>query len=137
MRIRNGATKAALTVVGYALALLVGITVESTTHSGFGVVSSSGLVLLLVLILTRLFRGENESDEPRQWWRMTARPTASYLLAGWFLLQVVGSASSALTTRPSVGWAVSAIVSLILASGYLISALRLGAMSRQQNAARI
>jgi hypothetical protein len=126
LRVRNGSTKAMLVIVGYAFSILAGIAVEVATHSGWGVVMSSGIVLVFVLVLSRLFRGENESDEPRPWWRMTAYPTAGYVLAGWFLLQAVAAmTSSALAVGPA-GW-VSGIVSLILAVAFLASAIRLTA----------
>ena len=131
MRVRNGATKAALAVAGYALAVIVGITVELTTYSGWGVVASCGIVVVLVLILTRLFRGENESDAPRQWWRMTAYPTAGYVLAVGFFVQAIGS-TTAMLTPGYVGW-VSGIVSLSLAVAYLNSAIRLTAIQPQRN----
>src|SRR3954454_14243375 len=110
MRVRNGATKAALIIAGYALAVVVGITVEVSTYPGWGVVAGCAVVLALVLILSRLFRGENESDAPRPWWRMTAYPTAGYVLAVWFFVQAIGSASAGMLTTGFAGW-VSGIVS--------------------------
>ncbi|MGO4595038.1 hypothetical protein AB4Z18_14580 [Leifsonia sp. 2TAF2] len=132
MRVRNGATKAALIAAGSALAVIVGITVELTTYSGWGVIASCGIVVVLVLILTRLFRGENESDAPRQWWRMTADPTAGFVLVGWLFVQAIGSASTAMLTGGLTGW-VSGIVSLSLAVAYLNSAIRLTAIHSQRN----
>lgn len=135
MRIRNGATKVTLVIAGYALALLAGITVGVSTRSGWGVVVSSGIILLVVFVLTRLFRGENESDAPRPWWRTTARPTVGYVLAAWFLLQGIGGMSSSALGSASAGW-VSAGVSLIIAVAYLNSAIRLTAIDRPRKEVR-
>ena len=122
MRVRNGASKSAFVVAGYALALVIGLVIESSTGSGWGVVVSSWIVLLLVLVLTRLFRGENESDAPRAWWRMTASPTAGYVLSGLFAFSVIGSIASSAVVLGS--W-VSGIVSLVIAIAYLNSSIRL------------
>lgn len=132
MRVRNGATKAALIIGGYALAAIVGTTIELSTYPGWGVVASCGIVLVLVLILARLFRGENESDAPRQWWRMTAYPTAGYVLAVWFFVQAIGATTTAMLTTGRAGW-VSGIVSLAIAIAYLNSAIRLSAMDSQRS----
>ena len=133
--IRIGSTKVALVVLGYATAIVVGIAVELGAHSGWGVVASSGIVLLLVLVLARLSRGENESDEPRKWWRMTAYPTAGFVLSGWFVLQTIGIATSSMFSASSAGWA-RGVVSVILAALYLISAIRLAALDRSRDPAR-
>ena len=134
-RIRNGSVKATLIIVGYAFALLVGFTVGLTTHSGWGVATSVGIVVVLVLVLTRLFRGENESDAPRRWWRVTAHPTAGYLLAIWFLLQAIGSMTAPMSVFGSARY-VSGIVSLIIGAAYLNSAIRLIAINRKHVATR-
>ena len=135
MRVRNGATKAILIVAGYALAVVVGIVVELSTETGWGVAASSGIVLILVLTLARIFRGEDESDTPRSWWRMTARPAAGYVLAGWFLVQAIGLSTSAMFAGGLGGW-VSGFVCLAIAIAYLNSAIRLTVPTRLAPAAR-
>src|SRR3954447_7985938 len=122
MRVRNGATKAILIVAGFALAVVVGVAVELSTKPGWGVAASSGIVLILVFTLARIFRDESESDAPRSWWRMTARPAAGYVLAGWFLVQAIGSSASAIFAQGSGGW-VSGFVCLAIAIAYLSSAI--------------
>ncbi|RDV44297.1 hypothetical protein DOE76_13015 [Leifsonia sp. ku-ls] len=124
-----------LVVLGYTVSIVAGIIVELATHSGWGVVVSSGIVLAFVVVLSRLFRGGNESDEPRSWWRMTAYPTAGYVLAGWFLLQAVGTMTSSVVAAAPAGW-VCGVVSLVLALAYLVSAVRLTATGRSRNPAR-
>jgi hypothetical protein len=124
-----------LVVPGYTVSIVAGIIVELATHSGWGVVVSSGIVLAFVVVLSRLFRGGNESDEPRSWWRMTAYATAGYVLAGGFLLQALGTMTSSVVAAAPAGW-VSGVVSLVLALAYLVSAVRLTATGRSRNPAR-
>lgn len=127
LRIRDGSTKAILVIAGYAFAVLIGTTIGLSTYLGWGVAASSGIILLLVLVLCRLFRGENETDAPRTWWRMTARPPAGYVLACWFGVNSIGSVTPAIVSDQAAGW-VGALVSLILAGLYLNSAIRLTAL---------
>ncbi|MGO4533775.1 hypothetical protein [Leifsonia sp. 2MCAF36] len=129
MRVRNGATKAILIIAVYAFAVVVGITVGLSTQLVWGVAASSGIVLLLVLVSSRTFRGENEPDAPRSWWRMTAHPPAGYALACWFGAQAIASVTSATLADGSVGL-VGGIVSLTIAALYLNSAIRLAAITR-------
>jgi hypothetical protein len=76
----------------------------------------------LIYGLTRVFRGADESDAPRSWWRMTARPTASLMLGGvpafWILLKMM-------TTEVSSGELIAALPVLGLCALYLNSALYL------------
>ncbi|WP_374008603.1 hypothetical protein [Leifsonia sp. LS-T14] len=124
MRIRDGSTKAILVIAGYAFALLIGTTVGLSTQPGWGVATSSGIVLALVLVLCRLFRGANETDARRTWWRMTAGPPAAYVLACWFGVNAIASVTSTIARDDPVGW-VGAVISLSLAALYLNSAIGL------------
>lgn len=133
--IRNGTTKAMLVIAGYAVAILVGFMVELSTRSGWGVVASSTVVLLVVLVLSRLFRGEHESDTPRRWWRMTAYPAAGFVLTGWFLLQAISAMAAAAVLAGPAGWS-SGTVSLVLAIAYANSAIRLTAIDRARRSVR-
>ena len=134
VRVRNGSTKAMLVVLGYAVSLVVALTIGITTSTGWGVLASGVSVLAFALVFARLFRGENESDGPRPWWRMTAYPPAGYVLAGWFLLQTVGAISAAGTGPAGL---VSAVVSLGLAIAYLVSAIRLTAQASRGSSQRV
>ena len=135
MPVRNGSTKAMLVIAGYAFAVLVGMTLGLSTQLGWGLAASSGIVLLLVLVLSRLFRGANENDEPRTWWRMTAHPTASYVLAVWFGVSTVGSVASAMTSNEFAGW-LAGLVSLVIGALYLNCAIRLTATNRSARGLR-
>lgn len=124
MRIRNGSAKAAFVIGGYLVSVVSGTIVELAFGPGRGVIVSGMIALVVVLWLTRCFRGENESDAPRSWWRMSAHPTAGFVLAGWFLVQgVVTGLSVAFDAPPGAG--VSAVVSSVIAVGYLNSSVRL------------
>ncbi|WP_020075938.1 hypothetical protein [Cryocola sp. 340MFSha3.1] len=127
MRVRDTSTKAISIIAGYALAVLAAITVGLSTQSAWGVVAGSVIVLLLVLVLSRLFRGENESDAPRSWWRMTARPPAGYALGCWFGAQAIASITTALLDDGWIGWT-GGVVSLSIAALYLNSAIRLSSI---------
>jgi hypothetical protein len=124
MCIRDGSAKTISVIGGYAVVLLSGFLIGIVCGPTWGVVATSGLVLALVWTLTRWFRGENESDEPRSWWRMTARPIAGYVLAGWFLLQAVGTAvSQAPAVTPAAAF--GAVVAMLAAGAYMHSSVRL------------
>lgn len=47
----------------------------------------------LIWWLTRIFRGRDESDGPRPWWKLTARSTASLMLGGvpglWLVISLI------------------------------------------------
>ena len=43
-------------------------------------------ILTTVWTGTRLFRGRDESDDPRQWWRATAGSKSGYVVGALFLL---------------------------------------------------
>jgi hypothetical protein len=129
MCIRDGSAKTISVIGGYAVVLLSGFLIGIVCGPTWGVVATSGLVLALVWTLTRWFRGENESDEPRSWWRMTARPIAGYVLAGWFLLQAIGTAvAHAPAVAPAAAFGV--VVAVIAAVAYTNSSVRL---SRQDD----
>lgn len=135
MRVRNGATKAILIIIGYALAMLVGIAVGTVALLEWGVVASVAIVLLVVLVLTRVFRGENESDAPRAWWRMTANAPAGFALSGWFFVQTISSLSISARQPACAVW-LSAVVSLAIAAAYLQCAIRLTADNRRRSRTR-
>lgn len=72
------------------LCLLVGALCAAVTSlvplsgAAYGLLVA-GLFTVGIYALTRLFRGDQESDAPRPWWRMTGRPTAALLLGLFFL----------------------------------------------------
>jgi hypothetical protein len=124
MRIYDGATKAICIVAGYAVALVSAFLVGVAFAPGWGVVVGAAAVLAVIVVLTRCFRGENESRGPRAWWRMTARPTAGYLLAAWFFVQALTTGLSGAPRVVPATW-ISVVVALAIALAYLTSSVRL------------
>lgn len=96
-------------------------------------------VSLVILALgVRAFRGRDEAvAPPRAWWRATARPTAGYLIAGFHLLGIFSVAVDTLAQQSQIlltGWialAVIALYSLVVATFYLQSSVRLSRARRR------
>ncbi|MCI0157165.1 hypothetical protein KNO15_10710 [Leifsonia shinshuensis] len=126
MRIRDGSVKAASAIAGYALVAIAGFLIAMGLGPGWGAAAGSALIVALVIALTRVFRGEDESDEPRRWWRMTARPAAGFVLSGGFAAQAVGVAASSSVDQTPLVW-LSVAVSILIAVAYLNSSVRLTA----------
>ncbi|HEX4058703.1 MAG TPA: hypothetical protein VHX87_10370 [Galbitalea sp.] len=62
----------------------------ASTDNARGILRSV-LVLLMILLAGRVFRGATEpGNEPRPWWRMTGAPTAGFLLGVIFGLAAIG-----------------------------------------------
>lgn len=135
MRVRNGATKAALTIATCAAAFLTGTVIEVASGSGWGVAAGVLIMVAGVAWLTRSFRGGDESDAPREWWRMTASPAAGYVLSAWFLLQAIGTALT-----PASGAVTAAVFSAAASGGiavaYLNSSVRLTAQLKCEHLIR-
>ncbi|MFC6355249.1 hypothetical protein [Luethyella okanaganae] len=127
MVIRSGAGKAASVILVYFAALLSGIFTGLLIDVGAGYLLTGTLLLLGIYALTRFFRGGNESDEPREWWRMTAYPLAGYVLAVWFAAQAVSMAL--VPPVSSLSMAGTAIM-LVIAIGYVNSSAKLSARQR-------
>jgi hypothetical protein len=90
LRIRPWWVKAAYVVAGAALVYLVaGIPLGP----GSGGILRSGLAFILVVFGARIFRGPDEDDLPRPWWRMTAGVSGGVLLGSLFALVTFLSAS--------------------------------------------
>lgn len=91
LRIRKTGWKTVYIVVGWIAVAVLGWVI-----SGLGIptplLSLIGSVLFLgfVLVGTRIFRGRHEPILPaRAWWRMTAKPTAGFVLGTCFALSLV------------------------------------------------
>jgi uncharacterized membrane protein YfcA len=100
------------------------------------------LVLLLILLAGRVFRGAREpGDQPRPWWRMTGAPTAGFVLGAIFgiaalglLLYAVAIETDAVVHKfrsqePYV--VVTCIVFAVLGLLYLTSSARLLGIARE------
>ncbi|RUQ21773.1 hypothetical protein [Kocuria sp. HSID16901] len=80
-RVRSGLSKALLILASLAIAVALGTIVGPAAGSDVTLVSWI-IEIPLIYVLTRIFRGANESDAPRPWWQLTARSTASLMLGG-------------------------------------------------------
>jgi hypothetical protein len=58
---------------------------------GGGGILRSALAFVLILVGARLFRGADEADSARAWWRMTARVPAGLVLGSLFALVAIFS----------------------------------------------
>ncbi|WP_440710858.1 hypothetical protein [Herbiconiux sp. YIM B11900] len=91
LRIRKTGWKIVYIVVGWVVVTAVGWPIY-----GLGLptpllsVIASVLFLAYVLLGVRVFRGRDEPIVPaRAWWRMTAKPTAGFVLGAYFALSLV------------------------------------------------
>lgn len=85
LRIRSGSVKIGLVVGAYVVGLLLTLLVAASAGATASMVFLVMAVCLVVLYLTRTFRGEHESDAPRPWWRMTAAPTSGFVFGTVFI----------------------------------------------------
>jgi hypothetical protein len=116
-------------ISGYAIAFLAGFLSGIVYAPAWGAVASTGVIVALVWVSARWFRGDDEPDDPRRWWRMTARPAAGYALSGWFVLQAIGTTTSAVLDAAPATW-LSGVVAIGIAGAYLNSSVRLVASRR-------
>ncbi|WP_290473658.1 hypothetical protein [Leifsonia sp. 71-9] len=126
-RITSPQGKVTYVVVGYAIALTVAIVAALSATPTVGVLLYSATVVLLVVFGARTFRGEGEDPNgTRPSWRMTAKPTAGFVLAALLVLQAVSTATTAATAHELAPlYVFSVVFSLGLAGAYLNSSLRL------------
>ena len=93
------------------------------------------LSTVLLVVAVRTFRGRDEPvDPPRRWWRMTAKPTAGYVLGVLAVLTLINlrdlgyPASLTRVGGPVIVWT-SAVLSLLAGIAYLNSSIRLTRMT--------
>jgi uncharacterized membrane protein YfcA len=116
----------------------------ASTDNSRGILRSI-LVLLMILLAARFFRGATEpGDEPRAWWRMTGAPMAGFVLGVIFglgalalLVYEIALETDAMvrhfrTQEPYV--VVTCIVFAALAVLYLTSSIRLVDAGRKARA---
>lgn len=117
-----------LLIFGWIFSIFLGVSVSVTLIAGSaaGIVTALILTLGMVALFVRIFRGEGEPLPPRPLWKLTAKPTAGFVVAAIFAVQAV----SLLTTN----WAVqteqalsmtAAILYLLIAVAFVNSSLRL------------
>ncbi len=88
-RIRPWYVKLAYVLASCALVYLVA---AIPVGPGGGGILRSALAFVLILFGTRLFRGPDEDNSPRTWWRMTERVPAGVVLGTLFALVAIFSA---------------------------------------------
>lgn len=138
-RLRAWYTKMLYLIVVFALWLFVGGLPPTDFLRG---VLRSGMVFLLVVLATRLFRSKDETNEPREWWRATGRPPAGFVLGSLFVVLTIVLAVSAygyeatpkfrLYAGEDVFEALSAVLVAALAVFYFTSSVRLRGMLRDE-----
>ena len=125
LRIRKTRWKVAYFVVGVVLIELLSRFVVSRVLPD-PIETEVGQVLAVVLFVgaSRTFRGRGEPIvPPRVWWRATARPTASYVIAATFTADaLIGVLLAAVQQGNSV---LGLISSALLAAFFFNSAIRL------------
>ena len=131
-RIRHWYAKLAYVVVSCVLVYLVA---AIPAGAGGAAILRSALTFVLIVLGARVFRGANEDDSARAWWRTTARVPASVALGSLFalvaLLSLVGYLGLSFSNLPHTdvvdlpALLVNAILAAILAYLYFGSSWRL------------
>jgi len=89
--------------------------------------TGSLLMILVIGVAVRSFRGRGEAiAPPRPWWRMTARPTAGFVLGSFYIVSVVWSVASAIIEPPDMAplW-VGSVIPLAVGALFFNSSIRL------------
>jgi hypothetical protein len=126
LRITSAGGKVGFFVAGYVglfcAALFSALLVNFTAGAAIYVV----LFLVWATLGTRFFRGDGEPVEPsRPWWKLTARPTAGWILAALLFLQSVWVLTSSLAGPGAAGSVLVAAVYFIVAALFVHSSIRL------------
>lgn len=122
MRITSAQAKVSYVTGAVVVFFLAGLLVAFLPHSSRVWISSAAAIaeVLFVAIGVRVFRGEGESvNAARPWWRMSAKPAASFVMAVIFLLQGARFLWSWDEAYPVV------VVSIVIAVAYCYSGARL------------
>lgn len=92
IRIRSAGTKVAVCVVGSVVVFLGGLLLGGATGADDWPLALIGCSawIALVVFCARTFRGPNETDAPRAWWRMTGTPVWAYAFGALFLTSAFG-----------------------------------------------
>jgi hypothetical protein len=112
-RIRPWYVKLAYVLASCALVYLIA---AIPVGPGGGGILRSALAFVLILFGTRLFRGPDEDNSPRAWWRMTERVPAGIVLGTLFAIVAIVSATGyvGLTVSTLVGKDVVDLPALLL-----------------------
>ena len=101
---------------------------------------ASFLIFFAVYVGTRTFRGRGEPIEPsRPWWRMSALPTASFVLSVVFAIRSIFSVWAVVSDLAygsfDANFVLSCAVDPLLFAGYLNSGIRLARVQISEDAA--
>ena len=140
VRIVRWELKAAYVVVAYLLGFAIGSLLRAAELADVIVgLFAAAIDLTAILLGARVFRGRGEAIEPpRRWWRMTARPTLSWVLGILFLALwiagVLGVASDTLGVGGAAPMAADdlALTIVVMAEYGVIAALYLNSAVRLQ-----
>jgi hypothetical protein len=131
-RIRHWYAKLAYVVVSCVLVYLIAAIPAGAGGPG---ILRSALAFVLIVLGARLFRGADEDDSPRAWWRTTARVPAGVALGSLFalvaLLSVAAYVGLSVSNLPHMdvvdvpGLLANVILAAILAYLYFDSSWRL------------
>ena len=129
MRIVSITGKIIYVVGGYGLLLVLNLFVFlQLVNPTIDVLIVAILNVAYVIIGVRTFRGlEENREDPRPWWRATARPTAGWWLGAGLAVLAFISLLGALASKPGNGFvpAMACLVYAALAAFYLHSSYRL------------
>lgn len=133
IRIRSAGTKVAVCVVGSVVVFLGGLLFVGATGAADWplalIVCSASIAL--VVFCARTFRGPDESDAPRAWWRMTGTPVWAYTFGAIFL--VSGPRDVRALTDPAM---LAVATQALLAVAFVGSAIAQTRLQRQGRAPR-
>lgn len=126
-RITSPQAKATFVVLGCVAAVVAAVFGALALSVTGGLVLYCAVLGAVIVFGARAFRGDGEDPvAPRPLWRMTAKPAAGFVLAGFFALQAVSTGVSAANADAYAPLYVVAIAfSLAVAAAYLNSSLRL------------
>ncbi|MFF1878548.1 hypothetical protein [Leifsonia sp. NPDC058230] len=129
MRIVTITGKIIYIVGGYAVLLVLNVFVfQQLVNPTIDVIIVAVLNIAFVVIGVRTFRGAEENrEDPRAWWRATARPAAGFWIGSGLAVATGISLLGALASRPDSSFipAVACIVYGLFAAFYLHSSYRL------------
>ena len=132
LRITTATGKIAYVVGGYVLLLALNLFVFQQLVDPTGdVLIVAVLNLLYVGIGVRSFRGVEENrEDPRPWWRATAKHAAGFWIGGALAAAAFVSGVGALASRPENSFipSVACVCYTALAAFYLHSSVRLRTM---------
>ncbi|MCS5715458.1 hypothetical protein NVV95_12985 [Herbiconiux sp. CPCC 205716] len=141
-RILNPYAKFLYGFVGYLVLLMLNLVVAALVGPVVGPLLFVVLFFAWIVIGARLFRVPEEPvAPPRPWWKLTARPTAGFVIAALLGLQALAVGSSALLAgavaeqvgQPGLGASTTqltaAVAFVVAAAAYLGSSLTLRRVS--------